>query len=289
MIFFFYGDDAFTASKKIAGIRDKFIREVDPSGANVSRYDGAEVTVGDLAGSLSAMPLFVRKRLIIVTNVFASRKGDVYPWLIEHVTKTPDSTILVLHADDSATELKKSLKGDKATLFATLAKQKLAEELVAPKGSALARHYQALALENSVTLVPDALNFLMAEIGGDLHRAENEIKKCAAYTTNGTIDLNAAREIITTSSEANFFGMIDAVANRDKLTAIRELEKQFEEGSDAVPIVLRTASQIRLMLSVYEHVTKRTPAVALIRIVGAPPFVIEKACLLYTSDAADDM
>ncbi len=280
MIFFFYGDDTFTAGKKIAGIREKFIREVDPSGANVSRYDGADMTVGDLASSLSAMPLFVRKRLIIVTNVFGSRKGDVYPWLIDHVAKTPDSTILVLHGPESGKDLKdpkKGLKGDKATLFAALLKQKLAEELMSPKGAALTKHYQALALENNVTFVPDALNFLMGEIGGDLNRTENEIKKCSAYATNGTIDVKAAREIISTSSEADFFAMIDAVASRDQKTALLELEKQFSDGADAIPIVLRVASQIRMMINVYEHVQKRTPAAALTRLIGGRPFIIEKA------------
>lgn len=280
MIFFFYGDDAFTAGKKIAGIREKFVREVDPSGANVSRYDGADMTVGDLAGSLSAMPLFVRKRLIVVTNVFSSRKGDIYPWLIDHVAKTPDSTILVLHEPESGKDLrdaKKGLKGDKATLFAALLKQKLAEELMAPTGAALTKHYQALAQENSVTFANDALSFMMAEIGGDLNRAENEIKKCAAYATDGQIDLKAAREIIATSSEADFFAMIDAVANRDQKTALLELEKQFSDGADAIPIVLRVASQIRMMINVFEHAQKRTPAASLTRIIGGHPFIIEKA------------
>lgn len=280
MLFFFYGDDAFSAGKKIAGIRDKFIREVDPSGANVSRYDGADVTLGDLAGSLSAMPLFVRKRLIIVTNLFASRKGDVYPWIIEHVTKVPDSTILVLHEPESGKELtnpKKGLKGDKATLFAELLKQKFAEELQQPTGAALTKHYHALMAEHGVAFEKDALAFLMAEVGGDLYRAENEIKKCAAYAAEGTIDLAAIRDIIATDNETDFFGMIDAVANRDANKAVAELEKQFIDGADAIPIVIRVAAQIRLMLNVFEHAQKRTPAVTLTKVVGAHPFVIEKA------------
>lgn len=274
MLFFFYGSDSFTAGKKISGIRDKFIREVDPSGANISRYDGTDVTVGDLAGSLAAMPLFVRKRLIIVTNIFASRKGDVYPWLLEHVANVPDSTILVLHADASGTELKKTLKGDKADLFTLLLKQKFTEELRAPTGASLAKQYHALATDNNVTFDTDALDFFIAEVGGDLYRAENEMKKCAAY---GHIDLKAARDIIATSSEADFFALLDAVANRDKKTALAELEKQFSEGADAIPILLRLASQTRLMLSVYHEMQKRTPAASLARSLGAHPFIIEKA------------
>lgn len=277
MLFFFYGTDAFTASKKIANIREKFIREVDPSGANVTRFDGADMTVGDIAGSVAAMPLFVRKRLIIITNVFASRKGEVYPWLIAHAEKTPDSTILVLHEAESGKELTKSLKGDKAALFEVLKKQKFAEELPALSGAALAKHYHALAKENNVNFAHDALDFLIAEVGGDLYRAEQEIKKCAAYAHGKELDLTALREIIATAEVTDFFGFLDAVASRNSKAALIELEKQFNDGADAIPIILRLASQTRLMLNVVDHVAKRTPAAALARSLGAHPFVIEKA------------
>lgn len=277
MLFFFYGTDDFSAGKKISEIRNKFMREVDPSGANISRFDGAEMTVGDIASSVGAMPLFVRKRLIIVTNLFASRKGELYPWLIDHVAKIPDSTILVLHEAESGTELKKSLKGEKAELFAALLKEKFFQELTAPTGLALTRHYQALATEQGVSFEKDALNFLIAEVGGDLYRAENEIKKCASFPHEGTLTLAQVTDIVATSTEANFFSFLDAVASRDTKTALSELEKQFNDGADAVPIILRLAAQTRLMLGVLPYVNSRTPAFSLAKVLGAAPFPIEKA------------
>ncbi len=277
MIFFFYGDDSFTATQKIKSIADKFRREVDPSGANITRFDGATVTAEDLAGSLQAMPLFVRKRLIIITDIFSSRKESLYEWLQQKITNIPDSTILVLHEAKSKKEFLKSLKGTMRTVFETLVKEKFAEELATPTGAKLTAYYKKLAETSGTRITDTALALLITEVDDDLHRANQELAKCAAFPKKDALDETDVRAILSATERENDFALIDAINARNRKAALKALEDELAIGAETAGITLRIARHISFLLNVQKAAGSRPNATAIASTIGANPYYVTHA------------
>src|SRR3989338_5758079 len=85
MIFFLYGQDTYRSRLKVRELKEKFVREVDPSGANLVVLDGATMKLEDFRNAVSAMSMFAKKRMVVVERLLESGKKPVQEAVAEYI------------------------------------------------------------------------------------------------------------------------------------------------------------------------------------------------------------
>ena len=82
MLIFFYGADSFRINRAVKEIKNKFIKEINPEETAVSIIDGESIEKNDLLKELSLNSLFAEKKLLIVNNIFKSKKEVIFSDLL---------------------------------------------------------------------------------------------------------------------------------------------------------------------------------------------------------------
>lgn len=278
MIIFLYGDDTFRIAQKLTSIKDRFKHEIDPSGMNVSTFEGATVDPGILSAILRAFPFMARKRLVIIKNLFASRKNELLEIIGKEIEKPLPETMLVITEERSAKELSRDVGATKKALFAKLQKEKFAEEIPMLKGMYLSKIIKTLAKEKQLTLDEPTVALLIEEFGGDLWYITNELEKLSALGSEFSLTDDNMEHLAGATPELSIFTLLDTIGARDRKQTITLLEKHFDEGVAPQQIINRIASQIRLLLMIALRPGGRTAATAtLAKEFKLHPFQIEKA------------
>src|SRR3989338_8376218 len=84
MIFFLYGPDTYRSRQKLHTIKNKFIKEVDPSGLNINTFYHENFHLEDFKQCLTTTPFLSRRRMVIVENLISGRvKKDAQKSLLE--------------------------------------------------------------------------------------------------------------------------------------------------------------------------------------------------------------
>ena len=84
MIIFLYGEDDFRAKQKLKELKDKFEREVDPSGSSFDWIEGEKATIKEINEKSASASLLSRKRMIVIENIFRTKTKDVLPEVVKY-------------------------------------------------------------------------------------------------------------------------------------------------------------------------------------------------------------
>ncbi|MBI4142650.1 hypothetical protein HY480_02125, partial [Candidatus Uhrbacteria bacterium] len=204
MIIFLHGDDTYRSREKLRELTGRFLREVDPSGANLVVMDGTTASASDIWAAIAAQSFLVRKRMVVVERIGEPRSMAVRTELAALLARVPEDVILVFWESKSRQKTgesrqktedrrQKNVKAMKARgkktpsssekddpLFPLLLAEKYAQEFMPLVGAELATWVRARVAERDATIAPDALRALTAEVGSDLWRMHTEIEKLAA-------------------------------------------------------------------------------------------------------------
>ena len=189
---------------------------------------GDPARLDDEARALSLMP---GRRLVRVRDA-----GDaVAPHFARFFAEKPpgDSFVLVEAGDLAArSALRRAFEAARQAA-AIACYPDSAEELQALVRSVLAQH--------RIKIAADAIDYLVAHLGGDRMMSRQEIEKLALYAGDGgTVDLDAARAVVGDSAEITIDDAIHAAAAGDGVALERCLARAFDEGESPVT-VLRAA------------------------------------------------
>ena len=100
MIILLYGENDFKIHQKAKELKDKFIREIDPSGQNIWKIDGDKMKIEDLSNQLGSSSLFVNKKMVIISDLIKNKQKDFLKKFLEYIKKnklseSPDIFIFV--------------------------------------------------------------------------------------------------------------------------------------------------------------------------------------------------
>ena len=77
MIIFLYGEDDFRAKKKLAELKDKFLREVDHSGGSIEFLDGKIADLKQINEKAATASLLASRRMIVIEEIFSNKNKDL--------------------------------------------------------------------------------------------------------------------------------------------------------------------------------------------------------------------
>ncbi len=73
MIIFLYGADTFRSHRLLQEMKNKFVKDTDHDANSLNVLDGQTTTLKEIGEKINTGSLFVKKRMIIITNVFKNK------------------------------------------------------------------------------------------------------------------------------------------------------------------------------------------------------------------------
>ncbi|HXQ53548.1 MAG TPA: DNA polymerase III subunit delta [Stellaceae bacterium] len=182
----------------------------------------------DEARALSLMP---GRRLIRVRDA-----GDALAPLVERLFShlPPGDSLVLIEAGDlpARSALRRACEG--ARLGAAIA-------CYLDGAEALAELARSVLAAHRVRLSPDAMDYLVANLGGDRLMSRQELEKLALYAGDGNaVGYDEVSAVIGDSAEITLDDAVHAAAGGDAAALERSLRRSFEEGESPVT-VLRAA------------------------------------------------
>lgn len=279
MIIFLYGQDTYLSSQKLQQIKDKFIKEVDSTGMNLTTLDGAKLKFEEFNQQVKAAPFLARKRMVIIKNLISENKSkEIQKEVVELLNQTDqnakDENILVFW---ESTEHSKSKT--KSALWARLAKEKLAEEFEPLKPAQLNAWVKKEIEKQGGKIDSQAIAFLAATVGNDLWQMSNEITKLINYCQNKPITIADIENLVKARFDDNIFNLVDALGTNNKKLALKLMSDQFNLEADEMYLLSMLIRQFRILLEIKDILNQHPKMTKdlIARELQIHPFVVQKA------------
>lgn len=290
MIFFLYGEDAFRSRQKLKALKDKFIKEIDPSGANLLVQDGEKSNLAQIAEALGAASLFVRKRMVVVENILLNKDGKLLDELKAYIEKNQNDSNIVIFWEQAIDA--KKLSKSRSEWFKFLTGQKYAQEFKRLSQTEAAAWTKKEAEARGGRISGQAAVLLAALLNGDLWHISQDLDKLLNYKKKysqlaliGSGIQSSASQIETIDVEdmvkgtfaSNIFALTDAIGSKNKALAGKLLEKEQETGVADMQILNMVVRQFRILLQVREAIDQGMSTRKIMSQLKMQPFVVQKA------------
>jgi DNA polymerase III, delta subunit len=188
--------------------------------ADISRYQGSELTPGELANILGAQSLFSTKRTIVIDELSANKAG----W--EHLTELANE----LASDTDITLIIIENKPDGRSKLIKQAKQAgWLEDYPLPKDAHQATTYlEAEAQQLQLKLQPGVARMIIDRVGLDTWAGHMALEKLAS--ASATISAELVEKYIAPSLEVNVFKVVDELF-AGRALAVAELIDEMDRTS----------------------------------------------------------
>lgn len=286
MIFFLYGPDTFRSRQKLKGLKDKFIKEVDKAGLNLTTLDGEKLETPEFEKAISTSPFLAKKRMVIIEDLIAKNPGQkIQKEILEVLDKNNLDNIILIFWEGKLDEAKKQKKKSKISvrrsslLFERLKKEKYVQEfklleLAEVKKWAITEIKKRKGKINSA-----ALSLLTDFISNDLWQMSSEIDKLLAYKKNQEITVEDIQNLVKTKLDDDIFKLTDAIGQKDKKLALKLIADQFKSGVKPTELLAKIIWQFKNLLLVKSFVSNQGtgyPTERLVYQLNLHPFVVKK-------------
>jgi len=270
MIILLYGEDTYRLNKKLAEIIDEY--RVQKKGLNFRVIDADVSSYEELVGELRQNSIFAEKKFVIVKNAFTNKAFKEK--MIEGINKLPQKDSVVVVVQEG-----KILKTDR--LLKRLREDAKTQEFTPLEGARLESWAASEAEARGLKISRSALSRLVMFVGQDLWRLSNEISKLASWAqgAKGAVAEADINRLVKSRIETDIFRTIDALAQKDKKTALKLIHEHLEKGDSHFYLLSMINFQFRNLLAV-ESLGETAYTGGDAKQLGMHPFVLRKAMYL---------
>ena len=280
MIIFLYGADTFRSRRFLQGLKNKFTRDIDPGASSLSVIDGGSATLKEIGEKINTGSLFVKKRLVVVDNIFKNKKEKIFSELADYLKKFgKDEDNILIFKDEELNTKNKPLKAEMKKLFALLTNQPYSQEFPTLTNSQLLSFIKKEAETYGKTINLAAATRLVGLTGGDLWLIAGEIRKLSFRAETKEISLAEVTEMVTGSYDENIFGLTDALSAKDKKTALGLLEEQYAAGLSDEYLLTMLTRQFKILLQIREAIDNNMSPADIPGELKLHPFVAKKGMI----------
>lgn len=211
------------------------------------------------------MPMMGKRRLVIVRDT-ETLGADGLAALAGYLEDPSPAAVLVLQCNKVDGRLK---------FFAAAKKKGLLHDLAPPRQ--LGPWIAAEAKRRGANLAPDAARRLADVVGSDLSRLASALEQLSLFVGDERAITGADVDaLIADTSEQNVFQLTEAVGQGERERALRAVAKLVEQRESAVGVTMMLARHFRQLAQYQELATARAPQGEMMRVLGVPPFVLDK-------------
>ncbi len=289
MIISLYGADTFRSRRFLNELKNKFIQDVDRDSHSFSSVDGASATLGQISEQINTGSLFVKKRFVVIENIFKNKTEKTFTELtlyLEKFTKSDDN-ILIFHDDD--VEAQKSLKSAAKKLLSFLKAQPYTQEFKTLTPAQLATFIKKEVAQYDKNIGASEASLLIALTGSDLWQIAAEIKKLSFSNDDSAISLRLIKEMVPGAYDENIFGLTDAISSKNKKVAISLLEEQYAAGLSDEYLLTMLTRQFKILLQIRNALDANMSQAAMASRLKIHPYVAKKGALQARNFTAESL
>lgn len=267
MIIFLYGPDAYRLKEKLNEMVAEY-KEKRKSGLNLKYFEGENLKFEDFWDEMQQASMFKGKKLVILKNIFDNEDfKEKFSADLKKFNQQQDNILICQET--------KVLAADK--LFKALKKYAKAQEFEFLKGIKLKNWVKKEIEKLGGRADANFINKLIDFAGNDSWRLANEIKKLVSFRKKEPLQLRDIDVLVQPEIEVDIFKTIDALAQKDKKTAILLIKKHLEIGEPPLKLFGMIVSQFRNLLQVKEMAEKKYSYSEIIKETKLHPFVVKKS------------
>jgi len=277
MIIFLYGADTFRSHRWLQDLKKKFIKDVDQNSYSLAVLDGITITLKDLSEKINTGSLFVKKRLVVIENIFKNKHGQIFPELHNYLKKiaSQDDSLLIFW-ETALDEGARGQTSEAKKLLAFLKKQPYAQEFKSLTNSQLLSFIKKEAASHNKEINAPAANLLISLTGGDLWLIVSELKKLAFHTTQPLITLEDIQEMTNGIYDEDIFSLTDALSTKNKALTLKLLEEQLAAGLSDEYLLAMMIRQFKILLRLKSAQNNSIKPTDLATQLKLHPFVVKK-------------
>ncbi|MCD8037858.1 MAG: DNA polymerase III subunit delta [Lachnospiraceae bacterium] len=264
-VYLLYGEETYLVKQ----YRDNLKRAIAPEddAMNCSVYSGKDIDVNELADMAETMPFFADRRVIIVENS-GFFKGAANERLVELIKNLPETSHLIF-SEAEVDKRGKLYKAVTANGYAALCE--------AQDEATLKRWVMSLLKKEDKRITADALNILLDKTGTSMENIRREVEKlvCYKYYDEG-FTAQDVEEICTVQLQNRIFDMVEAVAAKDRRTALSLYYDLIALKEAPMKILALIARQFNMLLQVKEMRQKGYPESAIAQQTGLNAYYLKK-------------
>lgn len=266
MLILLYGEDSFRSRQKLKEIIEEY-QTKHQSGLNLARFAGNGLTLDKIKEKIEAVSMFDEKKLIILENVFSNKsfQEDLFKYAKQNKLKENQDVIIIVFQEGklSVSRIKNKLS--------------MSEEFSPLPGPDLTNWVKKEFQRNRAEIGSGALRKLIVYVGNDLWQMTGEIGKLVSYKKGKEVREDDIDLLVKANLDTNIFKTLDALAQRDKKTALKLLHEHLEQGESEIYLFSMLAYQVRTLLKLKDLMERGVPYYSLAKKTGLHPFVIKKS------------
>lgn len=295
MIIFLSGVDTFRSRRKLQELKNKFLKEIDDHSGSLESVDGQSATLKEIGEKINTGSLFVKKRLIVIENIFKNKKDKIGSELTAYLQKiekekSGDTDNILIFWDEEISATPRGLKADLKKLFTYLSKQKYTQEFTTLSSGQILSFIKQEVNSYHKDINAPAASLLITLTGGDLWLIASEIKKLAFRNNNQKmIELADINEMVAGLYSDDIFALTDALSAKNKSEATRLLEEQYAAGLGDEYIIAMLIRQFKILLQIRSALDNNLSSTEITSKIKLHPYVIKKGLTQARNFKAEDL
>jgi len=265
MIILLYGKDTYRSYQKLKEIVNKY-KESCKTGLDFAVFDVLDID--KVKSKIQSISMFNEKKLIVLKDIFENNDflKEFFKYATTHKLKERNDVIVVIYEKNDV-ELSPEIKNciNMYQQFNPLSEFSLVNWII-----------------NEVKKRNGAISKFSAQklayiLGNDLWRVSNEIDKLILYKNGEIITEEDIDYLVAKKIDIDIFKTIDAIARRDKRTALKLIHNHLFYGEKEVYLLSMLAFQIRNLIKIKDLQEKGVSYKNLPEKTSLHPYVIKKS------------
>jgi DNA polymerase-3 subunit delta len=233
-------------------------------GFNYDVIDARGATASRILSAAQTLPMMGQYRMVLVRDIASIQAAELNQ-LTAYLADPSPSTVLV----GLAAKVDKRVK-----FFAAAKKKKFMRELSAPRR--LSPWIRDEAKQRGVNITPAAISRLDEVIGSDLARLSLSLEQLSLYAGDRAIEADDVDDLIAETRERTVFELTDAIGAANRQRALEAVHALFDQRQSAIGVIVMLARHMRQLGLVHKANAEKVPRGEVAKMVGAPPFVVDK-------------
>jgi len=242
---------------------------------NVDAFEAGEAPIGRILQAANTLPMMAKKRLVVVRGVERLEKaGDDGGDDKKRASPSDALAEYVPNPSPSSCVLLVGTKLDGRRKLATVARKSNVIVACDPlRPHQLPGFVREEARRRGNAIAHDVADAIVDLVGGELGNLVDAVERLSLYVgTKNEITEDAVHACIARVRVGSVWGLSDAVAARDRSTALRLLHENYDPRDRGLPLLGLLASSVRKTLKVRAALQAGASPDEAAKVAGLPPF-----------------
>ncbi|HEY4509834.1 MAG TPA: DNA polymerase III subunit delta [Candidatus Paceibacterota bacterium] len=286
MILFLHGADTFRAHQKLKEIQEKYQEAYPRALQHVRDFDCTEAKLDEAKSALETISMFERKKLLIFRNVFQeSAFEELLSEKKKQLTESEYHVVVVIETGEIKTK-------SANPLYQWLKKNAKQQEFLPLSPSKVKMWIEQEFQRYNLRATPRAQEELARAGGNNLWQLTQEIRKIASWKKSEPASPVKEAEVamlVQPKVEADIFGTIDAIAQKNKKQALALLYRHLQKGESPHYLFTMLVYQFRTILQIRDMIERKFSYEIMLQKTKLHPYVLKKGLRVSQGFSAQEL